>query len=180
MSELIRASADDFERITEYYRFVIDNTPTMSEFTKWKYGLHPSDGLIRGYIEDGALFYSEKDGVLLSAAVILPYQDGEYRDVKWRMTLSDDETATLHIFCVNPLVKGQGIGRQTIAAAEEYARGLGKKAMRLDTLHSNIAAQRLYESSGYVRCDRKTWYTCNIGVTDFFLYEKWLDTTDNF
>ena len=48
----------------------------------------------------------------------------------------------------------------------------GMKAFRLDTLASNVAAQRFYESLGFVFCGRQHWYAENTGWIDFYLYEQ--------
>ena len=174
MLTLIHASENNFEKIAAFYRYVIDNTPTMPQYCRWIYGLHPSDELLHRYIGEGAMFYTERDGEMLSVLVIVPHQDEDYHEVQWGADLSDDEVVTLHIFGVDPAHRGQGLARQTMAAVEEYARRIGKKAVRLDTLESNLASQSLYTSIGYVRRDVKRWYARNTGWDNFILYEKLL------
>lgn len=49
------------------------------------------------------------------------------------------------------------------------------KACRLDTLASNIPAQKLYEKLGFTYCGKQHWYAENTGWTDFYLYEYLLD-----
>ena len=48
--ELIQAKATDFERITGFYRNVIDNTENMDIYGRWIYGLHPTDEMKRAII----------------------------------------------------------------------------------------------------------------------------------
>jgi ribosomal protein S18 acetylase RimI-like enzyme len=49
-----------------------------------------------------------------------------------------------------PEVRGRGLGRATMLAAEQAARDLGATVMRLNVFGHNVAALRLYESLGYV------------------------------
>lgn len=52
---------------------------------------------------------------------------------------------------VQPSHRGQGVGRQLLDAAEQYARETGAIRVVLETQVSNLPAQALYESRGYVR-----------------------------
>lgn len=56
--------------------------------------------------------------------------------------------------------------------ALDMAAENGLKAFRLDTLASNVPAQRLYESLGFVFCGRQHWYAENTGWIFFYLYER--------
>lgn len=49
-----------------------------------------------------------------------------------------------------PEARGKGLGRATMLAAEDAARGLGATVMRLNVFGHNRPAVRLYESLGYV------------------------------
>lgn len=50
-----------------------------------------------------------------------------------------------------PEARGQGVGRLLMNAARAFALSTGAKGMVLETATDNFAAQRLYESLGYVR-----------------------------
>lgn len=52
---------------------------------------------------------------------------------------------------VNEAFRGRGIGSRLLEAAREYAVRTGTKGLTLTTATDNIAAQHLYEASGYVR-----------------------------
>lgn len=51
------------------------------------------------------------------------------------------------------------------------ARQNVKKAVRLDTLASNIPAQHMYTKLGFLYRGKQTLYAENTGWTDFLYYE---------
>ena len=169
--ELTRARADDFNKITQFYRYVTDNTDTMSECCRWIYGLHPSDEMIALYITEGSMYYFEKDGSIICAVSVTPYQGDNYHDVDWDERLEDDEVGSVHILAVNPDFQKQGIAYKTMEAVNELIKSMNKKAIRLDALDTNVPAQKLYESLGFNKIDVKNWYASNLGYADFFVYE---------
>jgi ribosomal protein S18 acetylase RimI-like enzyme len=48
-------------------------------------------------------------------------------------------------------VRRRGVGRALMAAAREHAIRTGAAGIELSTAHTNLPAQRLYESLGYVK-----------------------------
>ena len=168
---LIQAVDGDFDRLTRFYRDVIEHTETMKRYGRWVSGQHPTDAMIRGYLQAGAMYDCEKDGSIVSAVAVTPNQGADYHGIEWASSLADDEVAVIHILCVDPMLQRQGIARQTMRLAIDLARSLKKKAVRLDALACNIPAHRLYESLGFQRRGEQHWYADNVGWTDFFLYE---------
>jgi aminoglycoside 6'-N-acetyltransferase I len=84
---------------------------------------------VAGFIEVG--LRSHADGCDVSRPV--GFVEGWFVDEHWR---------------------GQGIGRQLIAAAEAWARGQGCLEMASDTWIDNEASQRAHEALGYEVVDR--------------------------
>ena len=72
------------------------------------------------------------------------------------------EAIWLSWFCVDPDVRGKGIGKQLIEFSIETARGYGKKYLRLYTSDdpNEAAAQFLYEKYGFklTRNEQKMGY----------------------
>lgn len=167
---LLKATEQDFQRITRFYRDVIAHTKHMDTYARWVYGQHPTDEMIRAYICNGSMYYSEKDGSLLSAVAVTP-QAEDYHDSAWSVPLEDDEVSVVHLLCVAPEWQGKGIARDTMGRIIEMSREMGKRAVRLDALACNTPAHRLYESLGFQKRAQRRWYADNVGWTDFFLYE---------
>ena len=168
--KLVKATEQDFQRIPRFYRDVIAHTEHMDTYARWVYGQHPTDEMIRQYIQTGAMYYSEKDGSILSAAAVTP-QTEDYHGATWSVPLEDDDVSVVHLLCVAPEWQGKGIARMTMQQIMIRSRETGKKAVRLDALACNTPAHRLYESLGFQKRDQLRWYAANVGWTDFFLYE---------
>lgn len=170
--ELIKAAECDFEKITGFYKSVVGGTENMSLYGRWIYGLHPNDAMISDYIRQGAMYYCEINGEIVSAVAVLPYQNEDYHGAKWESDLPDGDVATVHILCVNPRFQRRGIARETMLAVIEQAEIMQKKTIRLDALKCNLPAHRLYASLGFAVRDTKQWYAENTGPADFVLFEK--------
>lgn len=130
--------------------------------------------MILGYIRKGAMYCSEKDGRLLSAAAVTP-QAADYHGAAWSLPLEDDEVAVVHLLCVAPEWQGQGVARKTMELVTALSLSMHKKAVRLDALASNTPAHRLYESLGFQKRDQRRGYAENVGWADFFLFELILE-----
>lgn len=168
--KLVKATEQDFQKITRFYRDVISHTEDMNVYARWVYGKHPTDEMIQGYIRKGAMYYSERDGSILSATAVTP-QTEDYHDSAWSVSLEDDEVAVMHLLCVAPSWQKKGVSHKTMELVIRQSREMGKKAVRLDALACNSPAHRLYESLGFQKRDERRWYADNVGWADFFLYE---------
>lgn len=165
------AKQNDFENIKAAYLDVIKNTPHMKSCARWIYGQHPTDSMIRSYI-DGNSMYVLMDGEEIAGMMAVTMSQGEdYHDINWGVSLNDDEVAVIHILSVRPAYHGKGVGRRLIEEAKSLAKEKGKLAVRLDALSSNVPAQRMYEGMGFIYRDRKNLFAENTGWTDFFFYE---------
>jgi aminoglycoside 6'-N-acetyltransferase I len=60
-----------------------------------------------------------------------------------------DGLAHLERIAVAEKFRGQGIAKELLSKAEEWAKQQGRKGIWLDCLVENVAAGKLYESAGY-------------------------------
>lgn len=171
--QLVRT--DDFETVRSKYIEIIEKTPGIREHACWIYGWHPSDASLKAYVDDREMcLLMDGDRVAGLVAIVL-HQDADYEPVAWAEPLPNDEAAVLHLLAVCPDYRGKGVGRILVEKAVEQVRKSGKKAVRLDTLKSNLPAQRLYESTGFsfrgtrhAQAEGTVWF-------DFYYYEKVLE-----
>ena len=168
--QLVNAAKQDLQRITRFYRDAIARTADMDTHARWVYGQHPTDAMLRNYIQAGAMYFCEKDGAIISAAAVTP-QGKDYHGAAWAFPFGDDQVSVVHLLCVAPQWQRQGIARGTMELVAELSREMNKKAVRLDALACNAPAHRLYESLGFQKRDQRRWFADNVGWADFFLYE---------
>ena len=163
----------DFESVKNTYIDVIDNTPQICKHARWVYGKHPSDELIRAYIDRGEMYFL-MDGEKIAGVVVISMCQGEdYETVKWMEDLENDQVATLHLLAVCPAYRGRTLGFRILEEAMEIALKNGKKVLRLDTLKSNLPAQKMYERAGFSCRGEQRLYADNTGMADFVYYEKY-------
>lgn len=164
--------AKDFEKIRNNYMDVIENTNGMETYARWKYGQHPTDEMLQGYIERQEMYeYRDKDDTVAGMVAITMYQSADYKDISWERELQNDEVAVLHILAVAPAYQNKGIGRKMVLDAIRLAKMEGKKAVRLDALASNTPARHMYEGLGFLYRGTQMLYAENTGWTDFYFYE---------
>lgn len=157
--------------VREKYIEVIEHTKDMNVHARWIYGQHPTDAMIQSYI-DGQEMYLLMDGQNVAGmTAITMYQGNDYHEVIWSQNLKNDEVASLHIFTVTPEYQRKGVAKIMMAEIISLAMEKGKKAIRLDTLASNIPAQHMYEKLGFEYRGKQNLYAENTGWTDFLYYE---------
>ena len=88
----------------------------------------------------------------------------------------EDQAAELRRMAVQKAQRGKGIARELIATAEAFSRDRGYRRILLSTSELQVAARRLYESSGYrlVREERNataSYKSVGAGFTRYH-YEK--------
>ena len=169
--KLIKTEEKDFPARSVFYRYVIQNTKDMEIYAKWVYGQHPTDEMIKEYMTEGAMYYCERDGEMIAAFALTPYQCKDYHDTDWQIAAADDEVSVVHILCVDPKLRKQGIAREAMRLVIGQSRIMGKKAVRLDALACNTPAHRLYESLRFQKRGQQLWYADNVGWTEFYLFE---------
>lgn len=169
---LVKANEADFTRVRDAYLEIIDHSPNLKQYARWEYGKHPTDEALMEFITAGTLYLLMDGADIAGVGAITPGQGEDYRQVQWRVDAKDHEVMTLHLFGILPHYQGAGVGKVMMRKALDMAAENGLKVFRLDTLASNVPAQRFYESLGFVFCGRQHWYAENTGWTDFCLYEQ--------
>ena len=91
------------------------------------------------------------DGRLLGGATYIPRPDTPFSEV------AREDEAEIRMLAVDPAAQGRGVGRALTLACLERARADGRSGMALYTRPDNAAAQRLYQSFGFVRDPERDW-----------------------
>jgi ribosomal protein S18 acetylase RimI-like enzyme len=122
------------------------------------YGLAPQRSLARQFLADRL---SRGESVVLLAEV-----GGQpVGFVQMYPSFSSLRAARIYVLYdlfVDPASRRAGVGRRLMQAAADEARRLGAVALVLSTAKTNLPAQRLYESLGWVRDDE--FYEYNLAL----------------
>ena len=92
-----------------------------------------------------------------------------YADAPWQ--IDSDEVIALHVLAVHPDHRGKGLAWRLVENVIEMERTAGKKAVRLDVIENNVAAEKLYQKLGFRYIQTKTLYYDVVGEMTFKLYE---------
>ena len=163
--------ADDLALVREKYIEVIEHTNDMSIHARWIYGQHPTDTLIQSYIDRQEMYLYMDGKNIAGMTAVTMYQGADYHEIGWSQNLNDDEVVSLHILAVTSEYQGKGVSEKMMEAIISLAMENRKKAIRLDTLASNIPAQHMYEKLGFAYRGKQNLYAENTGWTDFLYYE---------
>ncbi|MHA6528985.1 GNAT family N-acetyltransferase [Paenibacillus sp. BAC0078] len=98
---------------------------------------------IAAYFTDREV-YLALDGETVAGMFTLQFSDPQYWGDR-----NDETCAYLHRLAVAKAFRGGGLGRQLIDYALNKARGLGNRALRLDTVAHNVKLNRYYQSLGF-------------------------------
>ena len=167
--------AKDFELVRQKYIDVIENTPDMSKHARWVYNQHPTDEMLKNYIENEEMYFYLDGGNIVGMIAIVMHQNDDYKKIAWERELKNDEVSPLHILAVCPEYHGKGFGAKILEEVVELSRKNGKKAVRFDAIKSNVPAQKLYEKFGFKFRGTQNLYAENTGWMDFMFYEMNID-----
>ena len=163
---------DDFETVKAGYIDVISHTPKIPDHCRWEYGKHPSDEDLRGYIERGEMYVLTDQETVAGMVAITVYQGEDYEAVNWEQKLANDEVAVLHLLAVLPAFQGNHLGKIILSEALDIAKVNGKRALRLDTLKTNLPAQHMYQTAGFSFRGEQSLLLYENEKYDFMYYEK--------
>jgi ribosomal protein S18 acetylase RimI-like enzyme len=128
---------------------------------------YPTKEIFEEDIQSRSLYILEDKNSCLGIISINDDQSPEYQEVVW--TDEDGKIAVIHRLAVNPRYQKQGIGRQLMDFAENYACGRGYTSTRLDAYSGNSRAVNLYENRGYKKVGQFFYPRREL---PFYCYEK--------
>jgi GNAT superfamily N-acetyltransferase len=114
----------------------------VSFFNTLKRALRQRDGA-----QAATLFVLEESGRIAATCTLDPETPGFYRRLGYAQP--EDPALYLRSMSVDPALQGRGVGRRMMAEAEDLARRLGLKALRLDAYAHAAGAGGFYAACGY-------------------------------
>ncbi|WP_103028761.1 GNAT family N-acetyltransferase [Salinibacter altiplanensis] len=138
MPTLRRAETEaDLDAARRLFRAYVDGLDFDLDFQEFEAEM---DALPGPYAPpDGAILLADVEGAPVGVVAVQP--------------LDEEGVCEMKRLYVRPAHRGQGLGRRLASAIMENARTLGYDTMRLDTVASMTAAQRLYRSLGFEERD---------------------------
>lgn len=120
---------------------------------QWQNG-YPSESVILGDIEKGQSYLCEIDGKISGTFAMIDDGEPTYDkifDGAWLTGDSRDYVA-IHRVAISVSSRGSGLSRKIIDFAADFARGLERKSLRIDTHRGNVVMRRMLEKNGFCFC----------------------------
>ena len=168
------ARKEEFEAIRDFYWELIDLMEDQKDTVAWQKGVYPADDFLANSIERGELYVLDREGRIVASVVVNSAWNEGYEGLPWSIDCSPEDALVPHALGVYPKVQGQGIGKIIVADVIELAKSKGKKTVRLDILHGNVGAEKLYTSMGFKYVATKEMFYEDTGWTEFHMYELML------
>jgi GNAT superfamily N-acetyltransferase len=102
-------------------------------------------GDVGARLDDAQVVVAFDDGQLVGCLTYVPDADSPHAEFE------DEHAASFRYFGVDPAMQGRGIGEAMVQWCIAAARRDGRHRLRIHTLESMPAAQRLYLRMGFVR-----------------------------
>ena len=170
------ANSDEFQQIRDFYWNLIDAMQAQADQIGWKKGVYPTDDFLKTSLQSRTLFTLTENGKYYGCVILNHACNDGYRDIPWRFRAPEQAIFVPHALAVSPAQQGSGIGRQLVEALLHYAKAAGGKAVRLDILGTNTAAEKLYTCCGFQFVQAKNMFYEDTGWTMYKLYERSLES----
>lgn len=144
-----KAVASDLDDIEKGYQEHFAFEKEHGAFTVFREGVYPTRADAETALQNGALYVSEENNILLGSIILDEQQPDEYKKIDWPSKAPKEKVKVIHLLMVRPGFAGKGVG----SALADYALGIAKErscaVVRLDTGEQNIPAVSLYKKLGF-------------------------------
>ena len=120
---------------------------------QWQNG-YPSESVILRDIEKGQSYLCEIEGKICGTFAIIDDGEPTYDkifDGAWLTGDSRDYLA-IHRVAISVSSRGSGLSGKIIDFATDFACGLERKSLRIDTHRGNVVMRRMLEKNGFEFC----------------------------
>lgn len=165
-----------FAVVRDFYWDMIDQMKASSAYRpKWEKGVNPSDELLKTALDHGELVVCKSNDRIIGAMVLNHRCNEGYAQVTWGTQAEEQEVTIVHALGVSPKHQRQSVAESMVQYAIGCARETNQKAIRLDVLHDNVPARKLYEKQGFVYRGTVPLEYPDTGRMEFHLYEYPVD-----
>lgn len=165
------ATEADLAALCQFYQDICAHQKDDQFGADWHWGIYPSEKDIAEAIAQKRAVVGTKNGKIASAGILTVGNDPLYSKFAWPTPAEDDEIAVLHLYGVHPSFRRQGLSSVLLTFIKDYAKKLGCKSIRLDSMDGNVPARRLYEKNGWRFVSQETVYYDDISDTKVDLLE---------
>ncbi len=109
--------------------------------------IYPDMEVISRDIAAGTLHVTTEEGRIIGCITVDQFMDPLWRGMNW--SENSEPAAAVHRLMIHPSAQGRGLAKQLMFFAEEKARAMKCRSIRLDTFLKNPAAMALYPRLGY-------------------------------
>ena len=125
---------------------------------QWQNG-SPNEAMITADVEAGQSRIVVQDGAVVGTFAVIDNGEPVYAVIEsggWQTPDKDAAGAwtylALHRVAISLSHRGSGISTAVIRYAEETARAMGRKSLRIDTHEGNVVMRRMLEKHGFTPC----------------------------
>lgn len=165
------AGKNDLEKIIVFYQEVCAQQKNDQYSPDWHWNIYPTPQGLAKRVANHELFVGTLNKQIASAGFITLGEDYHQKDIVWQNSVNDNEIAVLHLFAVSKDFRGHGIATQMLANLKDYCQKQGLKAIHLDVLKGNLAAENLYKKFGFTFAAEKKLLYKDTGLTPAKIFE---------
>lgn len=166
------ATKENFSAVKKFYWDLIADMAEQVDVIGWKQGIYPTDEYLHASIAAQNLIVFEDNQELLACVIVNSSTNEGYQGTAWPTSCRDEEVLIPHALGVKSSCQGKGIGRLVVQYLIDKGAKEGKKALRLDILKGNTAAETLYKKMGFVFVEEKVMFYEDTGWTEYQLFER--------
>lgn len=165
-----KARGGDAAALRELYNEIIEAMDASPSHAQWRKDGYPTDADLATATAAGELYLAWCGDELTGAVVLNHAYNPGYDAVAWGVNCSPQQVLFIHTLGVSPRCRRQGVATAMVQHAIEVARSLACKALRLDVIDTNRAADLFYLRQGFLlRSTRRLVY--DSVRAEFNLYE---------
>lgn len=142
-----KATLEDIPRIMEIVDYARQSL-RRHRVDQWQ-GEYPSEEIFQQDIQRGELYVLRHGGELASFFLVTDRPEPCYEEITDGKWTPDLPYCVLHRCAVAREYRGTGLAERMLRFAEETARALGGRALRVDTHRKNKSMQQLLRNNGY-------------------------------